>query len=272
MIVYEHPFSPYAQKVKIALREKGLAFEARVPDGMGSGVSATLDRLNPRGEVPALVDGEAVIFDSTIILEYIEDTHPSPPLLPTAAVDRARARMIEDICDTQFEAINWGILEIRFFKRGDATLGEAMLARAAEQTAHMHAWLESALADRDWLVGDAFGWADLSAVPHVLDSVIFGLAPAAGSALARWYERVSARPSVAATIAEAMAVLPFMENVGEYFVANKFKREYRDHRLEWIVRSGGLRLLQDGLANDDVRFTDIAGFSAHRMGTPGEQN
>jgi glutathione S-transferase len=265
MIVYEHPFSPYAQKVKIALREKGLPFEARVPEGMGSGASATLDRLNPRGEVPALADGSAVIFDSTIILEYIEDAYPAPALLPASPASRAQARMVEDICDTQYEAINWGIMELRFFKRGDAALAAAMGARAAEQTAHMHAWLEAALGDRDWLVGDAFGWADLSAVPHVLDSVIFGLAPAPGSPLARWYGRVAARPSVAATIAEAMAVLPFMENVGAYFTAHKFKREYRDHRLEWIVRSGGLRLLQDGLENDDVRFTDTAVFSAHQM-------
>ena len=71
LIVYEHPLSPYAQKVKIALDEKGVAYETKMPAAIGSGQP---DRnscsANPRGEVPALIDGEVTIFDSTIILEY----------------------------------------------------------------------------------------------------------------------------------------------------------------------------------------------------------
>jgi glutathione S-transferase/RNA polymerase-associated protein len=265
MIVYEHPFSPYAQKVKIALREKAVPFEARIPDGMGTGHAPALDRLNPRGEVPALVDGDETIFDSTIILEYLEDRFPTPALLPAAPADRARARMIEDICDTHYEAINWGLTEIRFFKRGDPALGEQLCARAAEQTAHMQTWLEQALGNRDWLVGDAFGWADIAALPPVLASTIFGLAPASGSRLASWYDRVRARPSVSQTIAEAMAALPFMENVAAYAASLPFRRAFRDHRLEWIVRSGGLQLLRDGMANDDIRFTETASFVDHHM-------
>ncbi len=47
-------------------------------------------------EVPALIDGAARIFDSTIILEYLEDKWPTPPLLPRDPASRAEARMIED--------------------------------------------------------------------------------------------------------------------------------------------------------------------------------
>lgn len=265
MILHEHPFSPYAQKVKIALREKGITFEARVPEGMGTGSAPALEKLNPRGEVPALVDGDVAVFDSTIILEYVEDRFPAPPLLPASPADRARARTIEELCDTHYEAINWGLIEVRFFKRGGAALGEQLCARAAEQTADMHRLLETALGDHDWFVADAFGWADIAVVPHVLGSAIMGMPPAPGSALAAWYDRTVARPSVAQTVAEAMAALPFMENVATFVAAQKFRREFRDHRLEWLVRSGGISLLTEGMANDSVRFTDTSAFPAYDL-------
>lgn len=62
--LYEHPLSPYAQKVKIALREKAIAFELAAPGGLGAAAAqGEFARVSPRGEVPALVDGEVAIFD-----------------------------------------------------------------------------------------------------------------------------------------------------------------------------------------------------------------
>src|ERR1700761_6573657 len=104
LIVYEHPLSPYAQKVKIALDEKGIAYEAKMPVAIGSGPpDREFLKANPRGEGPALIDGEDSIFDSTIILEYIEDKWPTPSLLPKSPADRAKARTIEEVMDTHFE-------------------------------------------------------------------------------------------------------------------------------------------------------------------------
>ncbi|HLZ83669.1 MAG TPA: glutathione S-transferase family protein, partial [Caulobacteraceae bacterium] len=108
--VYEHPLSPYAQKVKIALREKGAPFDLALPGGLGAGGAAgDFVRANPRAEVPVLIDDDVEIFDSTIILEYIEDKWPTPSLLPATPAARARVRMIEEVMDTHFEAINWGL-------------------------------------------------------------------------------------------------------------------------------------------------------------------
>ena len=77
--LYDHPLSPYGQKVKIALIEKGVEFEGMLPNAIGSGqVDGEFAAANPRGEVPALLDGDAAIFDSTVILEYIEDKWPKP--------------------------------------------------------------------------------------------------------------------------------------------------------------------------------------------------
>ena len=64
------------------------------------------------------MDGDAAIFDSTIILEYIEDRWPPPPLLPASPAERARVRMIEEVMDTHFEAINWAMGEINWFGAG----------------------------------------------------------------------------------------------------------------------------------------------------------
>jgi glutathione S-transferase/RNA polymerase-associated protein len=70
--LYDHPLSPYAQKVKIALREKGQPFETLTPGGLGAGgAQGEFIQANPSAELPALVDGEEKIFDSTIILEYL---------------------------------------------------------------------------------------------------------------------------------------------------------------------------------------------------------
>src|SRR5260370_14659832 len=114
--LFEHPFSPYVQKVKIALYEKNVAFDVEVPDAF-SGAPTQFGKTNPRLEVPALVDDDFAIFDSTIILDYIEEKWPAPALLPSTPLERARVRMIEDVCDTYYEAINSGLMELRACKR-----------------------------------------------------------------------------------------------------------------------------------------------------------
>jgi glutathione S-transferase/RNA polymerase-associated protein len=256
MLLYEHPLSPYAQKVKIALREKGIAFETTLPGGLGSGDAATdFATASPRAEVPSLIDGDAQIFDSTIILEYIEDNWPTPALLPRDPVARATARMIEDVCDTHLEAINWGLGEIRFFGRAPGALEETLHTAARAQLADIYRWLEARLGDRDWFNGDAFGWADLSVVPYVNMSAFFGFPPEPGSALDRWLARVRLRPTVAQTLDEAIASTAGMDGYKALVEQGVFKRQFRDHRLEWIIKSGGIQVVLDGLARDNIRFT-----------------
>jgi glutathione S-transferase/RNA polymerase-associated protein len=255
--LYDHPLSPYAQKVKIALREKGLAFETVLPGGLGAGgAQGAFVEASPRAEVPALVDGEVRVFDSTIILEYLEDAYPEPPLRPASPAERARVRMLEEVMDTHFEAINWAISEIRWFRRAEGERAQALQATAARQTAGYFAWLERQLAARDWFNGEAFGWGDLCVVPYLNGSVGHGNPPAEGSKLSAWLRRVNERPSVAATAGEAAASgrAATMPNVADLVAKGLFKREYRDHRLEWMVRSGAVDVVLTGLERDNIRF------------------
>jgi glutathione S-transferase/RNA polymerase-associated protein len=256
MLLYEHPLSPYVQKVKIALREKGVPFECAVPDGLGNGGDGSgFIAANPRAEVPALVDGDVRIFDSTIILEYIEEKWPNPPMLPPTPAERARVRMIEDVCDTHLEAINWGLGEIRFFGRAPGSLGETLRVNAGRQLAQLYRWLEAELGGRDWFNGTAFGWGDLSVAPFLNMSAFFGFAPAEDSPLDRWLTRVGRRPAVAQTFKEAIDSTAGMGDFKALLEGGAFKRQFRDHRLEWIIKSGGIEVVLDGLARNNIRFT-----------------
>jgi glutathione S-transferase/RNA polymerase-associated protein len=262
--LYDHPFSPYAQKVKISLREKDVPFEALMPEGIGAGgTGGEFAAANPRREVPALIDGDVNVFDSTIILEYIEDKWPTPPMLPRSPAERARVRMLEEVMDTHYEPINWGIGELRAFKRATGALAEKIETRAAEQLSGYYRWLDKQLGGRQWFNGESFGWGDLAVVPYLNGSRGFGAALPAGSNLAAWLDRVNARPSVAATTRDITNMLEAasrgegggrMEDVASLVEQGLFKREYRDHRLEWMIKVGGLEVVTKGLENDNIRF------------------
>jgi RNA polymerase-associated protein len=257
MILFEHPLSSYAQKVKIALREKGVPFDVRVPDDLGTGRrDGPLAAANPRTEIPVLLpDDTTAIFDSTVILEYIEEAWPDPPLLHGTPAERAAARMIEEICDTQYEAVNWGWGEILWFRRAEGELAARLRDIAIRDTKALQAWLTERLAGFPWLGGERFGWADAAAAPMVNRSVHYGLGPEPGSPLAAWHARLVERPSVRATFEEFDQAAAGMTRIPDHYRGTGRSREYRDHRLEWMVRSGGLDVVAAGLRDRNIRFS-----------------
>lgn len=253
--LYEHPLSSYAQKVKIMLREKGVAFDPVVPDSFGTARrDDVFSQVSPRHEVPVLVVNGVSVFDSSIICEYLEDRWPEPALLPHDPAGRARARMIEDVCDTQYEAINWGWGEILWFCRATGSLADQMRRTAERQTQQVQMWLADHLGDSPWFAGEAFGWADAAVAPMLNRSVHYGI-PLATAALEAWHARVSRRPSVAATFAEFAVGAARMAEASDHYTTGGRRREYRDHRLDWMIRSGGLSIVADGLAADTIRFS-----------------
>jgi glutathione S-transferase len=255
MLLYEHPLSSYAQKVKIALREKGVPFTAEMPESFGTGsLEGPFAAANPRTEVPVLRDGDVTIFESTVILEYIEERWPEPPLLPREPAARAFARITEDVCDTQYEAVNWGFGEVLWFGRAKGDLAERLRAQAAAQTRVLQDWLTGRLGAAAWFGGPGFGWADAAVAPMLNRSVHYGLGPEAGSPLALWHARVRERPSVAETFAEFDAAAAKMAAASAMYTTGGRRREYRDHRLEWMVKSGGVEVVLAGLRDENIRF------------------
>ena len=87
----------------------------------------------------------------------------------------------------------------------------------------------------------------------------FGHAPEKGSKLSDWLARVNARDSVAKAAEEARSFNDRMTDVAGLVSQGLFKREYRDHRLEWMIKSGGLEVVLKGLESDNIRFTPVLG-------------
>lgn len=259
LFLYDHPVSSYAQKVRMALRHKNIPFDRETPQNMGTGqANQAFSSANPRMEVPALIDGDAKIFDSTTIVMYLEDKFPDPPLLPRSPLARADARMIDDICGTQYEAINWAVGEISWFHRATGDDAKRLLTAAQEQTQQLQQWLETKLGQKKFFNGDdGPGYADFAVAPIVNRSVHLGYGPPGGSALQQWHARISEVPAVKETFAEMAEGAKAMSSAGPSIWAphSGRRREYRDHRLEWLVKNGGVGVVLKGLEDDNIRFS-----------------
>ena len=249
--VLEHPLSPYAQKVKLALHFKGVAFDVEQPM-VGTEVEA-FAAASPRGEVPVLRHDGINLYDSAVIGAYIDETWPEPPLLPSAPLERAQLRLLEDAMDTHFEGNTWGLGEVRIFSRAQGEQAERMCAFAEEQIQGWYRWLEPRLQAADWFNGAAYGWGDMCVVPFVNGAARFDILPQAGTRLADWLARVNARDDVQAVTAAAQAA-ELDPDMMRAAIEGGFKREYRDHRLEWMIRAGGIDIVAAGLAADNIRF------------------
>jgi len=254
LIVIDVPLSPYAQKVKLALLEKGIPFETRIPDL--SQPDADFRKQSPRLEVPALIDGEATLFDSSIIVEYIDERWPEPRLLPATPLERARVRTLEEICDTAYDAITWGVSEVTVFRRAEGELATRMLELARSQIAGLNRRLERDLASREWFNGERFGFGDVVVYPFVNGAASLGYKPEPGSRLEAWLKTMRKRPSADRLKTDITSTLgEFMKRPQE-IAEGRHKREYRDHRLDWIVRSGGLSIITSGIERATIRFSE----------------
>ena len=179
MLLYEAPGSPYAQKIKIALREKSVPFDIEWPDSLGTGrTDGPFGLANPRTQVPMLVDGETRIFDFTIILEYIEESWPELPLLPRSPAARAAARMIEDVCDNAGRGGDLGLWRGDGLQPSDRGTGGNAESGGGTPTAVLQDWLAERLGDAPWFGVETFGWADAAVARLLHRSVLNGMGPA----------------------------------------------------------------------------------------------
>jgi glutathione S-transferase/RNA polymerase-associated protein len=258
--LYEHPLSAYAMKAKMALLEKGLEFEAVVPGGLMDGTAGgEFVDVSPRAEIPALIDGEVKVFDSTIILEYLEDKWPQPPLLPAGPAERARVRMIEDVMDSLYEPNNWGMMEVQRAKRATGPLADKLVAFARGNIEQLQRWLAGQLGTRTWFNGASFGWGDIACAPYINRSAVIGFGPPQASPLAAWLERVNQRPAVVKVIDQMKTTIANLPDFAALVAQGKIKRQYRDHRLEWMIRGGGIAVVQEGIEKGSIRFSRLPG-------------
>jgi glutathione S-transferase len=205
MKLYYSPLSVYSAKPRIAMFEKAIAHETRLVNwtpATGWIKPEELPRLNPKAQIPVLVDGDTVIYDSTIILEYLEERIPKTPLFPAGIGERARCRMLEDLGDTLL-APNLGVLVREVLLKPDpATRDSAAVADTRAELARQYQRLDRELGKRAYLCGD-FSVADISCFsPINIASLMEGApSPELGN-LATWLSRMQTRPSVARYLEE----------------------------------------------------------------------
>lgn len=196
--LYDSAECPFCQKVRIVLAEKDLSYnKINVDLDAGEQRRPEFLRLNPFGKVPVLRDEEAVIYDSTIIDEYLEDEYPHPPLMPTDSWQRARVRILEDLADNVFLYPAGVILEAMAKPAEERAADRVKQAQA--QISWCLATLDRELAGKKFLGGEIFSLADAAFAPRIAIIEALGVAvDPAWTDLAAWLERLRERPSVRA--------------------------------------------------------------------------
>jgi glutathione S-transferase len=212
MLLYSGPLSLFARKVEIALGVKQLDYERIVVPFTQTGGYAPKHpevlRINPKGQVPVLIDGALELYDSTVIIEYLDQAYPAVPLYPRDAVGRAQVRLAELEAD---EVLLVPLRKLMFRTEPpgpDATkrLQQEEAARVAtSELAAMFGKLDQNLAQSEFLCG-AFSVADIATFMIVHYSLRLG-GPSMTELenLRGWYKRLAARIEFATVIDEITA-------------------------------------------------------------------
>lgn len=191
--LYGHPFSNNAMRAQLSLDEKGLDYEYVTVDlFQRENRQPEFLAINPRGQVPALVDGDATLWDSTAIVLYLEHRYPETPLVPSEPQAMATCYRLVGEFGQKLDPTNiFGSVKFRGMRR--AELGD----RVDKLLDECRVWEGYAARDA-YLAGDSYSIADIVVLPF-LGMVIDGLGLPANDfpALHAWYERCKARPSVA---------------------------------------------------------------------------
>lgn len=210
MQLYSGPLSLFTAKVRVALAEKGLPYD-RIEVGWSRADRylphhPDVVRLNPKAEVPVLVDGDACVYDSTLILQYLEDAYPEPALYPRSSTARARCRQLEATADELLFPRVWDLIEEVFYPASADARDPQRSATAHAQLAQLSSRLEKDFGAGPWLCGEAFSVADLSLFIFLHTAATLGAPlPEACTSLRTWFDRTAARASVAREVEEMQA-------------------------------------------------------------------
>jgi len=239
LLLYHHGSSACAAKVRFALAEKRLAWTSRYVDILrGEQFNLEYLALNPKAVVPTLVHDGAVIVESTVICEYLDEAFAEHKIYPPTPLERARVRVWTKAVDEELHpacsAITYVVSHRHTILRSGGSgsfeefvargAGEGMAARLAKwqwiqqgldapgaadkirlYDAYLHK-MEAALLESEWLVGSRFSMADIALAPYLyrLSSLAMeglwqdGRLPRVEA----WFERLRARPTFAPAFVE----------------------------------------------------------------------
>ncbi|MBV0892140.1 glutathione S-transferase family protein [Paracoccus sp. Z118] len=202
--LYHITLSPFCRKVRLVLAEKRIEVELVEERYWEAG--SEIFKRNPAGKIPVLrLDGR-LMAESQAICEYLDETVPSPPLMPTGALDRYEVRRLCTWFDDKFnDEVTKPILSERVWKKvmkagyPDSRLVKSGLRAVKDHMDYMTVLLEQ----RKWLAGNALSLADFTAAAHLscLD-YISDVDWDRSATLRDWYATVKSRPAFRSVLAD----------------------------------------------------------------------
>jgi glutathione S-transferase len=204
-ILFGAAYSVYVRAVRLALAEKGVAYRLVEIDIFAEGgPPADYAARQPFGRIPAFEHEGFRLYESGAITRYVDEAFPGPPLQPEDPQGRARVNQILSILDSYaYRTLVWDIFVERVRAPGQGRApDEARIAAALPRAETCLAALEALMDVQPWLAGPQLTLADLHAAPIFAYAV---LAPEGAALLARhdgirrWWEKMAARASMAAT-------------------------------------------------------------------------
>ncbi len=204
--------SPFVRKVRVALAEKGIAYDL-IPV-MPMGQPPEFLAISPLGKIPVYQDGEFTLPDSSCIIAYLEKTTPTPPLYPADARSFGTAHFLEEYADTRLAEV-LGPLFVQRIVNVKIMKGEpdqAAIEEALEKTPPVLDYLEGAVGDEEYLAGGQLSVADIAVATQFVNWAHAGETVDATHwpRLGAYLERIHARPSFKAVIEEEQAQLRAM--------------------------------------------------------------
>jgi glutathione S-transferase len=207
LVIYGHPFSSYTQKVLIALYENATPFEFRSLGPATPQHAAEWERRWPLRKFPLLVDGDRSVVETSIIIEYLQLTHPGPVrLLPADPVAALDVRFLDRFFD--LHVMNEMQHAVSGALTGDPTKRREGLELAEKKLELAYAWVEGHLADKPWAAGGDFTLADCAAAPSLFYADWTHRISEAYPRLRAYRARLLARPSFARAVDEARPFRP----------------------------------------------------------------
>jgi glutathione S-transferase len=209
MKLYYHPLSSFCQKVLIALYENDTAFEPVVVDFFNDKSAAAFKALWPVGKFPVLADGDRIVPESSIIIEYLDVVYPGKTaFIPRDTALAREVRLRDRFFDLHVNALMQKIVTDRLRPAGKNDPYGVEDARSRLLTAYAVA--DEIMSSRKWAAGDAFGMADCAAAPALFFANLVAPFEASHAHVAAYLRRLRDRPSVARVFEEAR---PYLELV-----------------------------------------------------------
>jgi glutathione S-transferase len=193
--LYDYPQCPFCRKVRIVLAEKDIKYERIFVDLRKKEQKQTdFLKLNPYGKVPVIEDDGVVIYESSVINEYLDERYPSPPLMPSDPAGKAKVRILVDFCESHLFPPWYNVYKEITFK-GEHERNHDLVEKGKNEIKGYLYRLEKELKGKDYLVS-SYSLADIAFTPRIALFESLGITTSPEFInVTKWIERIQSRPS-----------------------------------------------------------------------------